>query len=90
MSDPFLNDMAKRFAELKEIARECEKCERYKPYTRDDGSIGMACEHWSCEFTPKQAKISPLVEKDEAWEDDMMRDTAEYLASQEGDEKDGE
>ena len=90
MNDPFLNDMAKRFAELKEIARECEKCEHYKPYTRKDGSTGMACEHWSCEFTPKQAKISPLVEKDEAWEDDMMRDTAEYLASQEGDEKDGE
>ena len=52
-NDPFLNDFAKRFAELKEIARECEGCEHYKPYTRKDGSIGMSCEHWTCEFTPK-------------------------------------
>ena len=83
MNDPFLTDMARRFAELKEIVRECEKCEHYKPYTRKDGSTGMACEHWSCEFTPKQAKISHISDKDETWEDDMKRDAAEYLEDQE-------
>ena len=53
MDDPFLNDFARRFSELKEIAKECEGCEHYKPYTRKDGSTGMTCEHYACEFTPK-------------------------------------
>lgn len=90
MNDPFLTDMAKRFAELKEIARECEKCERYKPYTRKDGSTGMACERWNCEFTPKQVQISHISPKDETWDEDMKWDATQYMAEQEGDEKDGE
>ena len=88
MGDPFLNDMAKRFAELKEITRECEKCEKYKPYTRKDGSTGMACEHWTCEFTPKQAQISHISPKDETWEEEMKWDAAQYMAEQEDIPKD--
>ena len=53
MNDPFLNDFRRRFEELKEIAKECEKCEHYKPYIRPDGSTGFTCEHYACEFTPK-------------------------------------
>lgn len=53
MKDPFLSDFARRFAELKDIAKECERCEHYKSYTRKDGSTGMACEHWECDFSPK-------------------------------------
>lgn len=90
MNDPFLNDMTKRFAELKEIAKECEECERYQTYIRDDGTVGYRCEHYTCEFTPKQAQISHISPKDETWEDDMRRDAEQYMAEQEGDEKDGE
>lgn len=53
MNDPFLNDFAKRFAELKEIAAECEKCEYYQTYIRDDGTVGYRCENCTCEFSPK-------------------------------------
>lgn len=53
MNDPFLNDFARRFAELKEIAEECKTCEHYKPYTRQDGSTGFTCEHYACEYVPK-------------------------------------
>lgn len=53
MNSPFFNDFARRFAELNEITKECKVCEHYKPYTRPDGSTGMTCEHYACEFTPK-------------------------------------
>lgn len=53
MTEPFPNNFARRFAELKDTIRDCERCEHYKAYRRDDGSTGYACEHWDCEFTPK-------------------------------------
>lgn len=88
MNDPFLNDMAKRFAELKEITRECEKCEHYQTYIRDDGTVGYRCEHYACEFTPKQAQISHISPKDETWDEDMKWDAAQYMAEQEDIPKD--
>lgn len=51
-----MTDIERRFAELKEIAKECERCEHYKAYTRQDGSTGFTCEHYACEFTPKNEK----------------------------------
>jgi hypothetical protein len=53
MNDTFLSDMVRRFAELKEIVKDCEKCEHYQAYVREDGTVGYICEHYACEFTPK-------------------------------------
>lgn len=86
-----MNDIIDRFKELQKVLGECYTCEHYQPYTRADGSIGMRCTTQdSCIHTPKAAKVTPISDKGEAFEDDMKWDAAQYMADQEGDEKDGE
>ena len=58
MGDPFWEDFKKKMKEINEgsVARDCESCSHMIPYKREDGTWSASCEHWTCEYSPREKK----------------------------------